>query len=791
MSVAKKEPEVVEDDREFAPNGEMSAEGLDSEQLLDELQPGTVLLHGQYTITKFLNNGGFGITYLAKDSLDRDVVIKECFPGAFCRRTNTIVKARSRAHQGELKSIIRLFVQEARSLSNLEHPNIVGVHQIFEDNDTAYMAIDFVDGKDLLEIIDSDDKSLSPDEIVGVTRKLLEAIGFVHSHDILHRDISPDNILIDSTGEPILIDFGAAREHATNTNRALSALRVVKDGYSPQEFYIAGGEQGPWSDLYSFAASLYHAISQEAPVNGQQRLAALAEQKEDPYKKLAGRFPGYPAGFLEAIDKAMNAMPDKRMRSAADWLAYLDDAQAQGSDAQPATENEAKYDPAIEASIKTIIQASVDDQDDVEADNLEESAENVVASIAAKPVEAEPASTAPIEPAMAAAIQDKPRSRALLMAGVSLVVLASVAGYVMLQSDSAQPVAQELQAEVAATAVTDDATEATDNAVDDTTIVAALNSEDTDVAVGADTVEAVTDVATEGAAEPVEEGVAAAIAEAETDAPTVETAGAVEEPAEVTAMITEAIPEADEVAAIEEEEVAGIATEVEAETVTAAETEVVTAAVVLTETQLPQPIASQQITLSVWDVVMPFDVSLQRVRSAETALITQIDPDADLGIAGDWIREGTVIYAVNEVPLDGKSGVASLILNGLNVDPDGYARAGVRFKDAGTQRFERGLLTVQVVRDVWLADGTNIRFSQVEGKWIAEVHAVGVNTSGSIQKGDILLMETVTGTKIDTPEDLESIYSKLVENEIEAARFEVRRNDTTSVAELFLARGQS
>ena len=181
---------------------------VDDDGTLDELKPGTTLLHGQYTITRYLASGGFGITYLAKDSLDRDVVIKECYADAFCRRTQTIVSARSRAHQGELKSIIRHFVKEAQSLAKLQHPNIVGVHQVFEDNDTAYMAIDYVDGRDLLEILEDPETRLTPDDIVTMTRKLSSAVGFIHDAELLHRDISPDNILIDKDGEPILIDFG-------------------------------------------------------------------------------------------------------------------------------------------------------------------------------------------------------------------------------------------------------------------------------------------------------------------------------------------------------------------------------------------------------------------------------------------------------------------------------------------------------------------------------------------------------------------------------------------------------
>jgi hypothetical protein len=103
----------------------------------------------------------------------------------------------------------------------------------------------------------------------------------------------------------------------------MSALRVVKDGYSPQEFYIAGSEQGPWSDLYALGATLYHLITGEAPVNGQARLAALAEDRPDPYAPLAGRFEGYPPGFLQAIDKALQTLPKQRVQSAQEWLALF------------------------------------------------------------------------------------------------------------------------------------------------------------------------------------------------------------------------------------------------------------------------------------------------------------------------------------------------------------------------------------------------------------------------------------------------------------------------------------
>ena len=388
------------------------------EDLIDELQPGAKLLKGQYTITRYINSGGFGITYLAKDSLDRDVVIKECFPSSVCRRSKVVVAARSRAHTAELRSIVQLFVREARNLAKIVHPNIVAVHQVFEDNGTAYMAIDFIDGLDLQQVIDGEGPRLSAEHIVRITEKLLHAVGFIHDHDMLHRDISPDNVLIDKTGEPILIDFGAAREKASQSNRAMSALRVVKDGYSPQEFYIAGSEQGPWSDLYALGATLYHLISGDAPVNGQARLAALAEDRADPYLPLTGRFPNYPKGFLEAIDRAMSTLPKHRLQSARDWLAMFHSASA--------------------PPVGTVAAAAVTLPDPT--------ANSLPPTIAAPPPLAKAASR-PAEPvAGSVAPAGRGKSPVQLGAGVAAALIVVVAGYMLLGGKDPAPKAVEAAA---------------------------------------------------------------------------------------------------------------------------------------------------------------------------------------------------------------------------------------------------------------------------------------------------------------------------------------------------------
>ncbi len=287
-----------------------------------ELKPGTKLLHGQYVIEQFLNNGGFGITYLAKDSLDRLVVIKECFPESICGRNNSTVRVRSRNQVEAFRTIVDLFIEEARSLARLSHPNIVGVHQVFEDNDTAYMAMDFVKGRDLLQIADSSE-DFNPTALEQITIKLLDAVEFIHDVGVLHRDIAPDNILLSNENEPVLIDFGAARENLTEATSYLGSMRTVKDGYSPHEFYSNNSEQHPSSDLYSLAASLYHVMTKELPANAQHRLSAIAVGDDDPYVSVTERVTGYSEPFLRAIDSALSVFPKDRLQSAADWRAMI------------------------------------------------------------------------------------------------------------------------------------------------------------------------------------------------------------------------------------------------------------------------------------------------------------------------------------------------------------------------------------------------------------------------------------------------------------------------------------
>lgn len=313
----------------------------------DELAPGTSLLHGQYIVERYLVRGGFGVTYLARDSLERRVVIKECFPATICHRRHGQVAARLRDQARQFDAICRHFLREARRLARLSHPHIVGVHQVFEENGTAYMALDYLDGIDLLTVIEEEPERLTPALIHDLMMQALKAVRYIHGKDILHRDISPDNFLLDWDNHLTLIDFGAAREHMTKAHRALSALLAVKDGYSPQEFYLSGVSQTQASDLYALGATFYHVITGEAPPHSQDRLAAIAADAADPYLPLAGRIDGFGLTFLQMIDKALEVFPENRVQSANDWLNAIETDEPSREDAT---------EPAIADTISQLVE---------------------------------------------------------------------------------------------------------------------------------------------------------------------------------------------------------------------------------------------------------------------------------------------------------------------------------------------------------------------------------------------------------------------------------------------------
>ena len=763
------------------------------DDLIDELQPGVKLLKGQYTITRYINSGGFGITYLAKDSLDRDVVIKECFPSSVCRRSKVMVAARSRAHTAELRSIVQLFVREARNLAKIVHPNIVSVHQVFEDNGTAYMALDFIDGLDLQQIIDGEGERPAPAEIVEITEKLIKAVGFIHQNDMLHRDISPDNVLIDKKGEPILIDFGAARDKASQTNRAMSALRVVKDGYSPQEFYIAGSEQGPWSDLYALGATLYHLISDEAPVNGQARLGALAEDRPDPYVPLTGRFAGFPVGFLEAIDRALCTLPKQRLQTADEWLAMFVGNPV--VTAEPA--------PGTEAAVHRVVS-------DFQAEEAQ--AEPVVSEpVAAAKAASRPQPVAPVA---------RRKSPLPMLAGGAFALAIAGGVYVMFGGSptaptSAEEVAQATgtatvsQGDAAAAQTAEAGTTTTDPAPETAAGTSTGTPEVTEAAPATDTAattpeptpaaEPTTDTATEPATETAAVSeTAPAAAEPEAVAPEAETTAATDEqvlPVETAETAPEVAPEpAPEPSPVETAAAEPANPEPAPVETAAAEPEVAAAPAVdpepaaEPEVAAPAPVgnpADMQVAFAAWDVELPFTANDRLVGGKSAAVIVRLSPTMDPETAGTWLRQGIVIHSINGTPTPSANALTTAILNAMKVDPDGRARMVADYTGQGGAR-ETGLLTVDAVRLVSLSNGVTVRTSTVDGVWQSVVTDIAKPEMTSLRLGDVLFRDKSTGTALDGPTSLETIMAELVKAKAIQSEFSIVRNSTVDAATMQL-----
>jgi len=236
--------------------------------------PPRTILEGKYLIGRVLGQGGFGITYLAWDAnLNVKLAIKEYFPQDLASRAagHSQVSAYSGSMGSQYEYGLDKFLQEARTLAQFEgHPNIVSVRDYFKANGTAYFVMSYVEGITLKDHLENAGGTLPIDQALGVIMPVMDALKEVHAVNVLHRDISPDNIFINRRGQVILIDFGAARQAIGEKGRSLSI--ILKPGYAPEEQYRSKGEQGPWTDIYAMAATVYHLITGQQPPEALERL---------------------------------------------------------------------------------------------------------------------------------------------------------------------------------------------------------------------------------------------------------------------------------------------------------------------------------------------------------------------------------------------------------------------------------------------------------------------------------------------------------------------------------------
>jgi hypothetical protein len=646
------------------------------------------------------------------------------------------------------------FVSEAHNLAALTHKNIVHVHQVFEENDTAYMAIDYIEGMDLLERIDMDPDRLTAKEIVRLTKRILPAVRYIHGMGMLHRDISPDNILIDTSGEPILIDFGAARKTAPSSRRAISQMKFVKDGYSPQEFYIAGADQGPWSDIYSLAASLYHAISGEAPEESQKRMSALAQKQADPYIPLAKRIKGYPPQFLEAIDAALQVNPKERIQSAEEWMRRMTNRPVTRQQQPKSIELQ-----AVKPAGKKPELGKVERREN--SPNLRE--------------------TSVRKEILSSEKHTKRKVSVGIIGGLAVMVLASagVFGFVTARSDPLEPVASaEISADL-------QPTEATSTPIGTPLPVT--------VTVDAPMLPIERPIASDIAAR--EAYLIRAEALARPELPPSAALGPSARPDDLVAFLTPpeiGLPEiaaadfAFEVSAGEvhgfdfarETMVSGFnpVEVLAATTVDASPAIDTTPPATFAPAALTGTVLENQIVGSHWDLDMPFQSEMVQVRNSHTIQITSVSDTADLSVSGVWIRAGATIYTFNSEPLLPDTPLSVSLLNSMNIDPDGYVRSTVRFKDPETGIIDRGLLAVPAFRQVTFADGTVLEVRVADLRWRLEVTQTGSAGNG-LEVGDVLFGEKSTGIAFQKHEDLTAAMDLLASTGFETALFEVRRGE--------------
>ena len=272
---------------------------------------------GEYRILKVLGQGGFGITYLAEDTrLNHQVAIKELLPKDFATRSvNHTIVPLSQADEPDLAWAKESFLGEARFLVKLNHPNVVRFFRYFELNDTAYLVMEFVRGQNFKAWMQSHQHP-SEKELKALLLPLLEGLEYVHQQGLLHRDISPENVIITEEGRPMLLDFGSARA-ALGTN---PKTEVVRRGFSPIEQYQRNSPQGPYTDLYAMAGIMIQAVSGEPPPDSIDRFGS-----RDPYQPVTRRLRGrYSESFLRALDAAFAALPKDRPQSVARWRALLE-----------------------------------------------------------------------------------------------------------------------------------------------------------------------------------------------------------------------------------------------------------------------------------------------------------------------------------------------------------------------------------------------------------------------------------------------------------------------------------
>ena len=278
------------------------------------LPVGTRLQDGRFTVGRVLGRGGFGITYKgAHTRLQRPVAVKELFPEFASRagRTVTVSADRRAGFRRERASVVR----EARVLASLDAPGIVEVHDFFDENGTAYIVMEYLEGPTLEAEIGRRGR-LPASEVVRVAEQVCAALGVLHGANLLHRDVKPANLLLARDDRVVLIDFGSVR--AYEADKTQHQTIVVTPDYAAPEQFGSKGRFGPYTDLFCLGATLYHALTGEPPPSSLTRLQAVDATVSLPSS--------VPAGLRQAVEAALHVHIKDRPQSVAEFRDFLSSA---------------------------------------------------------------------------------------------------------------------------------------------------------------------------------------------------------------------------------------------------------------------------------------------------------------------------------------------------------------------------------------------------------------------------------------------------------------------------------
>lgn len=246
---------------------------------MKQLNNSCVLCNGKYKISKVLGQGGFGITYLAKQKITVEgplgtieaeiaVTIKEFFMKEFCNReeASTVVTVPSTGSAELVEKFRQKFIKEARNISKLNHPNIIKVLDVFEENGTAYYVMEYIEGGSLSDLINKKG-SLSEAETLNYTRQIASALQYIHANNMNHLDVKPGNVLLRKNGDVVLIDFGMSKNYDKMGEATTSSPIGVSIGYAPIEQSRVGGLGmfSPATDIYSLGATMFKMITGQTP----------------------------------------------------------------------------------------------------------------------------------------------------------------------------------------------------------------------------------------------------------------------------------------------------------------------------------------------------------------------------------------------------------------------------------------------------------------------------------------------------------------------------------------------